>query len=105
MHDSVPAVQGTDEEKQAAELALVAVLEAVRVVAVLLAPVTPQLSGKIYGALGYGPEVYKSLSWGDASWGILPQGQSTPPAVPVFARLEGDNVTEVASGKSTAVAA
>ncbi len=82
-----------------------AVLEAVRVVAVLLAPVTPQLSGKIYGALGYGPGVYESLSWGDASWGILPQGQSTPPAVPVFARLEGDNVTEVASGKSTAVAA
>ncbi len=99
------AVQGTDEEKQAAELALVAVLEAVRIVAVLLAPVTPQLSGKIYGALGYGPEVYRALSWGDASWGKLPQGQATPPAVPVFARLEGDLVTEVVSAKGAAVAA
>lgn len=82
-----------------------AVLEAVRVVAALLSPVTPQLSARIYGALGYRPEVYEGLSWGDASWGALPQGQATPPAVPVFARLEGEFVIEAASGKAAAVAA
>ncbi len=82
-----------------------AVLEAVRIVAVLLSPVTPRLSSEIYGALGYGPEAYKGLSWGDASWGGLPEGQATPPPKPVFARLEGDFVTEVAASKSAAVAA
>ncbi|EIE27159.1 methionyl-tRNA synthetase [Coccomyxa subellipsoidea C-169] len=97
--------KGTDEEKRAAELALVAVLEAVRIVAVLLSPVTPRLSSEIYGALGYGPEAYEGLSWGDASWGGLPKGQATPPPKPVFARLEGDFVTEVAASKSAAVAA
>ena len=98
-------MQGSEEEKQAAEADLVAVLEAARVIAVMLSPVTPSLSRKIYSALGYGPEAFDVLSWGDACWGGLPAGQVTPPPQPVFARLEGDYVTEAAPGSKAAVAA
>lgn len=45
--------QGTDEEKAEAAAVLVAVLEAVRCVAVGLAPLTPGLSRRIYAQLGY----------------------------------------------------
>ncbi len=82
-----------------------AVLEASRVIAVLLSPVTPGLSRKIYGALGYGPEAFDGLSWGDASWGGQPNGQATPLPQPVFARIEGDFVTEVAPKSSNAAVA
>ena len=44
--------QGTGEEKAEAAKVLVAVLEAVRIVAVLLWPVTPQLSARILAQLG-----------------------------------------------------
>jgi methionyl-tRNA synthetase len=44
--------QGTDEEKAAAGLVLVAVLEAARIVALLMAPVTPALSGEGWAPLG-----------------------------------------------------
>jgi methionyl-tRNA synthetase len=43
---------GTDKEKADAELTIVAVLEGARIVAVLLAPVTPQLSARIMTQLG-----------------------------------------------------
>jgi methionyl-tRNA synthetase len=98
-------LQGSNEEKRAAQRDLVAVLEAVRVIAVLLAPVTPGLSRSIYAALGCAPEDFKALSWGDARWGGLPAGQATPPPKPIFARLEGDLVTEAAPGSKAAVAA
>ncbi len=54
-----PAPQGTDEEKAEAAAVLVAVLEAVRVVAVGLAPITPGLAGRIYQQLGYTPEQFE----------------------------------------------
>lgn len=47
------SVQGTDEEKAAAVAVLVTILELVRVVAVMLLPVTPSLAGKIYSQLGF----------------------------------------------------
>jgi methionyl-tRNA synthetase len=45
-------LQGSDDEKRAAGEVLTAVLEAARIVAVLLAPVTPALSARIYSQLG-----------------------------------------------------
>ena len=98
-------IQGSDEQKEAAALALVAVLEAVRIVAVLLTPVTPALSGRIHAALGYSPEEYGALRWADAAWGGLRAGQATPPPAPVFQRLEGKLVMEPAGSKTSAVAA
>jgi methionyl-tRNA synthetase len=81
--------KGTDDEKEAAKQALVAVVEAVRVVAILLAPVTPALSRKIYEQLGL---QFEGVQWAkDAAWaaGGLAKGHavSSTPA-PVFVRLE-----------------
>jgi hypothetical protein len=45
-------LQGSDEERQAAGEVLTAVLEAARIVAVLLSPVTPALSARIHSQLG-----------------------------------------------------
>ena len=49
-------MQGSEEERRAAEGTLVAVLEATRIVAVLLAPITPALSRRIMAQLA-APEV------------------------------------------------
>ena len=97
-------LQGDETEKEAAAAALVAVLEAVRVVAVVMCPVTPALSSRIYAGLGMTAQQYEDLRWGDAQWGALPAGQVMPKPQPVFARLEGDLVIEAAPGK-VAVAA
>ncbi len=51
--------QGTDEEKAEAAAVLVSVLEAVRVVAVGLAPLTPALSRRIYSQLGFSDEHFQ----------------------------------------------
>lgn len=79
---------------------LVIVLEAVRVVAVALSPVTPQLSLRIYLQLGYSETDFQSLSWGDTRWGGLKEGQVMPEAQPVFRRIELE--TEGAASTPTA---
>ena len=87
--------KGSDAEKDAAASALVAVLEAVRIVAVMMSPVTPGLSGRIYAGLGMSAEQFERLRWGDVQWGGLPEGQTMPKPQPVFARIEADPVTDV----------
>lgn len=62
-------VQGNDEEKATGRLILVEVLEAMRIVAVLLSPVTPSLSEAIYLQLGYNSEAFRALTLKDAEWG------------------------------------
>ena len=88
--------KGTDEEKEAAKAALVAVLEAVRIVAILLLPVTPSLSKKIYQQLGLGESTWEQLTWDDATWGNdhLTNGSVISKPSPVFVRFEGDMITE-----------
>ncbi len=93
--------QGTEEEKQAAKEHLIAVLEAVRIAAVLLSPATPRLSAAIYTQLGFPADTYFNLQWDrDTQWGALPAGQEVPKPNPVFVRLEGEFVTEVAAQKT-----
>ncbi len=87
--------KGSDAEKHAAAAALVAVLEAVRIVALIMSPVTPGLSSRIYAGLGMSPEQFDCLRWSDVQWGGLPEGQSMPKPQPVFARIEADPVTDV----------
>jgi methionyl-tRNA synthetase len=77
-------------------------MEAVRVVAVMLAPVTPSLSRRIYMQLGFSDEVFASLTWEDTKWGCIGQGQTVPKPEPVFARLEGDFVTAPAAKEAGA---
>lgn len=97
-------MQGDDAQKEAAAAALVAVLEAVRIVSVVMCPVTPGLSSRIYAGLGMTAEDYEGLRWSNAQWGGLPEGQTMPKPQPVFARIEGDFVTEAPPSK-VAVAA
>ena len=87
--------KGSDAEKDAAAAALVAVLEAVRIVAVMMSPVTPGLSSRIYAGLGMNSEQFERLRWGDVQWGGLPNGQTMPKPLPVFARIEADPVNDV----------
>lgn len=86
--------KGTDEEKQAASEALVAVIEAVRIVAVLLLPVTPGLSRKIYQQIGFTDDQWLGVQWKDSSWGSLEQGSTMSKPSPVFVRFDGDMITE-----------
>ena len=82
-------MQGDSEQRAAAALDLLAVLEAVRVVAVLLAPITPRLSERVYQQLGLD---FQTVSWRDTEWGMLKPGEELPKPAPVFQRLEGDYV-------------
>lgn len=77
-------------DSSAAEAAqdLVIVLEAVRIVAVALSPVTPQLSLRIYLQLGYSMDDFLSLSWESTNWGALKEGQVMPEPQPVFKKIE-----------------
>ncbi len=75
-------------ERAEAEVVLYSVLELVRLCAILLAPVTPDLSERIYQQLGFAPASYQQLMWQDTAWGGLPAGQTPRPAEPVFLRLE-----------------
>ena len=61
-------------------------LEAVRIVAVLLAPITPRLSERIFEQLGLD---YETVSWHASAWGALKSGSELPKPTPVFQRLEG----------------
>ncbi|KAK9809086.1 hypothetical protein WJX72_009193 [[Myrmecia] bisecta] len=86
--------KGSDAEKEEAVAVLCSTLEAVRIVAVLLSPITPAMAQRIYEQLGYSAEDFRSLSWRDTQWGGLPVGRKLPKAKPVFARLEGDLVID-----------
>lgn len=81
--------KGSEEEQQAAKQVLVAVLEACRILAVTLSPVTPTLSGRVYQQLGLGEgSLQGRVSWSDTAWGVLQSGHVTAEPVPVFARID-----------------
>lgn len=86
--------RGNDEERTRAEEVLVAVMEAVRIVAVMLSPITPALSSRIYAQLGFSEEQFTAVRWEDAQWGCIPTAHRIRRPHPVFARLEGEFVTE-----------
>jgi len=71
---------------------LAIVLEVVRIVAVGISPVTPNLSSRIYRALGLDAT---ELKWEDLTWGGLAQNSQFPKPKPVLPRLE---VPELVSG-------
>jgi len=83
-------VQGTDEQKAQGRLVLTEVLEALRIVAVLLSPVTPTLSKAIYHQLGFSEEESEKITLEDAEWGgqsscplsTIPSCESPPPPPP-----------------------
>ena len=62
-------LQGNDEEKAIGRSILVEVLEALRIAAVMLSPVTPTLSEAIYLQLGYSTDQFQGLKLEDSKWG------------------------------------
>nr|XP_043618541.1 methionine--tRNA ligase, chloroplastic/mitochondrial [Erigeron canadensis] len=67
---------------------LVLILEAMRIIAVALSPVTPRLCLRIYQQLGYTEEQFNAATWNDTKWGGLKGGQVMAPPIPIFARIE-----------------
>ncbi|XP_072972327.1 methionine--tRNA ligase, chloroplastic/mitochondrial [Typha angustifolia] len=67
---------------------LVIILEAMRIIAIALSPITPSLCSRIYMQLGFSEEQFKALSWNDTKWGGLREGQTMADPLPIFARIE-----------------
>jgi methionyl-tRNA synthetase len=83
--------EGTEDQVGAD---LYAVLEAARIVALLLAPLLPDLSARMLGQLGQAVAESSRNASGDwlqrLCWGGLQSGASLPEPSPVMARLELD---------------
>ncbi|AGY57507.1 methionine--tRNA ligase [Gloeobacter kilaueensis] len=75
-------------EQAQVEQVLYAVLESVRIAAVLLSPLIPALAAEIYRQLGFADRVWENLTWEAAQWGGLPPDQPLRPGAPLFARLD-----------------
>ncbi|XP_054824490.1 methionine--tRNA ligase, chloroplastic/mitochondrial [Prosopis cineraria] len=73
---------------EAAAKDLVIILEAVRIIAIALSPITPSLSWRIYAQLGYSRHQFDAATWMDTQWGGLKGGRVMPQPTPVFARIE-----------------
>ena len=65
--------------------------EGLRALAVLLSPVMPQATAKLWTALGgvtaLGPLAEQPIR-GAGEWGLLPAGTATSPLAPLFPRIE-----------------
>lgn len=67
---------------------LVIVLEAIRIVAIVLSPITPSLSSRIYTQLGFSEDQFNGVTWRDTKWGGLKKGHVTAEPKPIFAKIE-----------------
>ncbi|KAL2530291.1 methionyl-tRNA synthetase/methionine--tRNA ligase/MetRS (cpMetRS) [Forsythia ovata] len=67
---------------------LVIVLEALRIIAIALYPITPRLCLRIYTQLGYSEDQFNAVTWNDTKWGGLKRGQVMAQPNPVFGRIE-----------------
>ncbi|KAG6734771.1 hypothetical protein I3842_01G286200 [Carya illinoinensis] len=76
------------EASVAAAKDLVIILEALRIIAIALSPVTPSLCWRIYGQLGFSKDEFDSATWTATKWGGLKGGQVMAQPKPVFARIE-----------------
>ncbi|KAL8162158.1 hypothetical protein V2J09_013647 [Rumex salicifolius] len=95
--------QGGDAA-EAASKDLVIILEAMRIIAVALSPVSPSLCWRIYSQLGYSQDQYDTITWDDTRWGGLKADQIMAQPNPVFARIElpveGDDGGEATKQKA-----
>ncbi|KAJ4767450.1 Methionine--tRNA ligase [Rhynchospora pubera] len=91
------------ETAEMASKDLVVILEALRIMAVALSPVAPSLCARIYAQLGFTEDQFKSITWADTKWGMLPAGQKTMDPKPVFARFEVKSEEELQEAVSKAV--
>ncbi len=74
-------------EQAKVERILYSVLESIRIAALLLSPVVPDLSLKILAQLGFDYKGSDELSWDLTPWGYLSPQHTPQPPQPVFQRL------------------
>ncbi len=79
-------------EQDSIDESLYTVLEAARIAAYLLSPITPRLSALVYSQLGLEFLESSPPDWEQAKWGILIEGQPLPQPNPIFQRLEVTSV-------------
>ncbi|XP_020088363.1 methionine--tRNA ligase, chloroplastic/mitochondrial [Ananas comosus] len=77
---------GTSSEMAAKDLVII--LEAMRIIAIALSPITPSLCWRIFSQLGFSEDQLGALTWSDTDWGRLRAGHIMPDPKPVFARIE-----------------
>ncbi|KAL4621178.1 methionine--tRNA ligase, chloroplastic/mitochondrial [Castanea sativa] len=85
---------------EAAAKDLVIILEALRIIAIALSPVTPSLCWRIYAQLGFSKDQFDTATWSETKWGGLKGGQVMAQPKPVFARIE-NQVEEEDGGEAT----
>lgn len=89
---------------EAASKDLVIILEAMRIIAVALSPVSPSLCWRIYSQLGYSQATFNTITWADTKWGGLKGDQVMAQPKPIFARIEllveGEDGAEAAKQKA-----
>ncbi|KAL0003055.1 hypothetical protein SO802_016836 [Lithocarpus litseifolius] len=85
---------------EAAAKDLVIILEALRIIAIALSPVTPSLCWRIYAQLGFSKDQFDTATWSETKWGGLKGGQVMAQPKPVFARVE-NQVEEEDAGEAT----
>ncbi|KAJ0973760.1 hypothetical protein J5N97_015725 [Dioscorea zingiberensis] len=85
---------GTSTEMAAKDL--VVILEAMRIIAIALSPVVPSLCLRIYKQLGFSEDQFKAVTWNDAKWGGLREGQIMAEPKPIFTKIENKQEDEVA---------
>ncbi|KAL3521070.1 hypothetical protein ACH5RR_019219 [Cinchona calisaya] len=91
--------QGSAASETAAK-ELVIVLEAMRIIAIALSPITPSLCLRIYNQLGYSEDQFNAITWSDTKWGGLKAGQVMAQPKPVFSKIE-DQTQEVSGDQAT----
>ncbi|KAL6867626.1 hypothetical protein ACP4OV_015650 [Aristida adscensionis] len=93
--------QGGESAEKAAK-DLVIILEAMRIIAIALSPITPSLSLRIYTQLGFTEDDFRVLRWEDTKWGGLKAGQVMMEPKPVFARIETETEKEAQASSKAA---
>lgn len=88
MDDSAPWTLFKEGKIEEGNKCLLTILEATRIVAVLLSPIVPETCAKIYQQLGFSAEQWDKVSWSDAVWRDLPEGQHLAEPMPIFNKLE-----------------
>ena len=78
----VVELQGNDEQKAEGRQVLADVLEALRIVALLISPITPRLARAMYMQLGFSEEHFRELTLADAAWGGAPHSSLAQTGIP-----------------------
>lgn len=105
MDDMAPWTLFKEGKIEEGTAVLMTILEAARIVSVILSPMVPRVSGKVYQQLGFEQGTYATIQWSHTAWRDLPPGQAIPEPEGVFKRIEAKVDEEADALKAAAVQA